>query len=71
MPWPGFPYRNYYRLLPQESTSDIDVMGIARPASRGTLDKVGKAGKLEAAAGFEPAYNGFADHCLSHLATPP
>jgi hypothetical protein len=26
---------------------------------------------LEAASGFEPLNNGFADHCLSHLATPP
>ena len=27
--------------------------------------------KMEAASGFEPLNNGFADHCLSHLATPP
>ncbi len=26
---------------------------------------------VEAASGFEPLNNGFADHCLSHLATPP
>ena|GEM_PF-4904715 len=26
---------------------------------------------MEAASGFEPLNNGFADHCLSHLATPP
>ena len=26
---------------------------------------------LEAASGVEPLNNGFADHCLSHLATPP
>jgi hypothetical protein len=26
---------------------------------------------LEAAIGVEPMNNGFADHCLSHLATPP
>ena len=26
---------------------------------------------MEAAIGFEPMNNGFADHCLSHLATPP
>jgi hypothetical protein len=30
-----------------------------------------KAGKLEAAIGFEPMNEGFADLCLSHLATPP
>jgi hypothetical protein len=29
------------------------------------------AGKLEAAIGFEPMNEGFADLCLSHLATPP
>ena len=27
--------------------------------------------KLEAAIGFEPMNEGFADLCLSHLATPP
>ena len=27
--------------------------------------------KLEAATGFEPVNNGFADRCLSHLAMPP
>lgn len=27
--------------------------------------------KLEAASGFEPENNGFADRCLSHLAMPP
>gem|GEM_PF-2020868 len=26
---------------------------------------------LEAATGFEPVNNGFADRCLSHLAMPP
>jgi hypothetical protein len=26
---------------------------------------------LEAAIGVEPMNNGFADHCLGHLATPP
>ena len=26
---------------------------------------------LEAASGFEPLNHGFADQCLSHLATPP
>jgi hypothetical protein len=26
---------------------------------------------LEAAIGFEPMNNGFADRCLSHLAMPP
>jgi hypothetical protein len=26
---------------------------------------------LEAASGFEPENNGFADRCLSHLAMPP
>jgi hypothetical protein len=26
---------------------------------------------LEAAPGFEPGNNGFADRCLSHLAMPP
>lgn len=26
---------------------------------------------LEAASGVEPLNNGFADHCLGHLATPP
>jgi hypothetical protein len=29
------------------------------------------AEKLEAAIGFEPMNEGFADLCLSHLATPP
>ena len=28
-------------------------------------------GGLEAAPGFEPGNNGFADRCLSHLAMPP
>ena len=28
-------------------------------------------GKMEAAIGFEPMNEGFADLCLSHLATPP
>ncbi len=27
--------------------------------------------KMEAAIGFEPMNEGFADLCLSHLATPP
>ena len=30
-----------------------------------------EGGKLEAAIGFEPMNEGFADLCLSHLATPP
>jgi hypothetical protein len=29
------------------------------------------AEKMEAAIGFEPMNEGFADLCLSHLATPP
>ena len=30
-----------------------------------------RAKELEAATGFEPVNNGFADRCLSHLAMPP
>jgi hypothetical protein len=36
-----------------------------------TADVVNPLKLLEAASGFEPLNNGFADHCLSHLATPP
>ena len=36
------------------------------------VDRLCETGELmEAAKGFEPLDNGFADHCLSHLATPP
>jgi hypothetical protein len=37
-----------------------------RPAFRADLYDL-----LEAAIGFEPMNNGFADRCLSHLAMPP
>ena len=37
-----------------------------RPAFRADLCDL-----LEAAIGFEPMNNGFADRCLSHLAMPP
>ena len=36
---------------------------VKKPAALGNM--------LEAATGFEPVNNGFADRCLSHLAMPP
>ena len=57
----------------REDPDFAESFGVGTPRAPATAETAARSGweRLEAAGGFEPPNNGFADRRLNHLATPP